>query len=81
MIIIIMIIIMNEELKFYDREEELEILRDFWREDKAGICVVYGRRGIGKTRLLVEFSKTVDRHIYISIPEGEWSIIAESIAN
>ncbi|AFL96104.1 putative ATPase (AAA+ superfamily) 11 [Thermococcus cleftensis] len=41
---------------FIDRERELEILGREW-ERVPSFVVVYGRRRVGKTRLLVEFSR------------------------
>ena len=43
---------------FVDREEELRLLRDAWRS-RPGFVVVYGRRRIGKTRLLLEFLREI----------------------
>ena len=79
-IIFIIIIIVIIIMKFYNRERELEVLKNFWNAKNASLCIIYGRRGIGKTCLLIKFSETVDKVIYIGIPEGEWKIIAESIA-
>lgn len=41
--------------KFIDRQEEVRILRDAFR--KGALIIVYGRRRVGKTRLLIEVSK------------------------
>ncbi|ASJ15679.1 ArsR family transcriptional regulator [Thermococcus chitonophagus] len=41
--------------KFVDREEELRILRKAFR--RGSLVIVYGRRRVGKTRLLIEVSK------------------------
>jgi len=40
-----------------DRREELSWLEEHWRRDKAGLILVYGRRRIGKTRLVLEWMK------------------------
>ncbi len=42
-------------MKFVNRKEELKILEDFYREDKFHFVPIYGRRRIGKTRLVQEF--------------------------
>ncbi|MFA4661528.1 ATP-binding protein [Pyrococcus kukulkanii] len=55
MIIIIMI------RKFVNRKEELEILEELWRKEGLTFVLAYGRRRIGKTRLLEEFSKGKDK--------------------
>jgi hypothetical protein len=41
--------------KFVNREEELEIIRDSIK--KGALIIVYGRRRIGKTRLLIETTR------------------------
>ncbi len=40
--------------RFIGREAELRVLEEAWR-NRPGFIVVYGRRGIGKTRLVKEF--------------------------
>jgi AAA+ ATPase superfamily predicted ATPase len=42
-------------MRFLDREEELARLERLARRRDGGLAVVYGRRRIGKTRLLVEW--------------------------
>ena len=39
---------------FIDREEELEAISRAWRE-RPGLLVIYGRRRVGKTRLVLEW--------------------------
>ncbi len=39
---------------FVDREYEFSVLNSFWNE-RPGFVIVYGRRRVGKTRLLIEF--------------------------
>jgi AAA+ ATPase superfamily predicted ATPase len=51
-------------VRFVDREEELRILDTIWESGKPGFIVVYGRRRIGKTRLLVEWARDKP-HIYV----------------
>ncbi|MFA4641244.1 ATP-binding protein [Pyrococcus kukulkanii] len=41
--------------KFVNREEELRTLRKAFR--RGSLVIVYGRRRVGKTRLLIEASK------------------------
>jgi hypothetical protein len=43
-------------IRFIDRENELEILKNLWKLNNAFV-IVYGRRRIGKTRLIEEFLK------------------------
>ena len=50
-------------MTFVDRERELSFLRSACQEDKSQLVVIYGKRRVGKTALVKEFSK--DRsHIY-----------------
>ena len=42
---------------FVDRERELSYLENVWGSDRAELIVVWGRRRVGKTRLLLEFSR------------------------
>ncbi len=46
---------MLPEIPFVDREPERAALEAAWRSEKAELVLVYGRRRIGKTRLLQEF--------------------------
>ena len=43
-------------MKFYDRVEELDRLNRLARRKQGGLAVVFGRRRIGKTRLLLEWT-------------------------
>ena len=44
-------------MKFLDRQNELARLDRIASSDEAGLAVVYGRRRVGKTRLLLEWTK------------------------
>ena len=47
-------------MKFLDRESELSALMNLWRGSISGkfnFVVIYGRRGVGKTRLVFEFCR------------------------
>ena len=44
-------------MKFYNREKELQILEKIYASKNKEFLVLYGRRRLGKTRLLKEFSK------------------------
>jgi AAA+ ATPase superfamily predicted ATPase len=50
-------IILSCIMKFVDRQEELARLDRFAAGDEGGLAVVYGRRRVGKTRLLLEWEK------------------------
>ncbi|MDI6885753.1 MAG: ATP-binding protein [archaeon] len=61
--------------KFIDREEEISLLEEEWEKEKGRLIVLYGRRRIGKTRLLMEFSKTKNRNGILYIAEESSSLI------
>ena len=42
---------------FIGRENELQLLEDLYTSSKFEFLVLYGRRRVGKTSLLQEFSK------------------------
>jgi len=43
---------------FVARERELKILQDEWESDKSRMLILYGRRRIGKTRLITHWMAT-----------------------
>lgn len=51
------------QVSFVDREEELKLLNELWLRGKPEFVVVYGRRRVGKTRLIMEFIKDKP-HVY-----------------
>lgn len=51
-------------MKFIGRKKELEILESEYKHDVASFIVVYGRRRIGKTRLIEEFLVKKPSQIY-----------------
>lgn len=69
--------------QFIGRKKELQLLERIWQEDRNKTCVLYGRRRIGKTALLKEFSKS--KHtIFLEFVQGSLSsnlhLIAESVS-
>jgi len=50
-------------MNFIDRENELAFLCSFHDEDESQLIVIYGKRRVGKTALVKEFSKE-RHHIY-----------------
>lgn len=48
---------------FINREKELKQLQTLYNKEHGGLAIVYGRRRLGKTRLLKEFSG-IGRHCY-----------------
>jgi len=55
---------------FVDREEELRHIREKLESDKFELIALYGRRRIGKTRLILEAVKGKE-HIYYLAVEGD----------
>ena len=49
---------MTDYLSFVGRTEELKLLDDLYASGKAEFLVLYGRRRVGKTRLLTEWLNT-----------------------
>lgn len=41
--------------KFIDRHQEMSLLEEEWNKPGGRLIILYGRRRIGKTRLLTEF--------------------------
>jgi hypothetical protein len=44
-------------MEFLNRHNELQRLRSFSRSENGSLAVVYGRRRLGKSRLLLEWAK------------------------
>ena len=55
---------------FVDREEELKALRNRLDSDSFELIIIYGRRRIGKTRLILEAVRDRE-HIYYLAVEGD----------
>ncbi|AEK72128.1 hypothetical protein GQS_01125 [Thermococcus sp. 4557] len=51
-----------------DRKRELEFLEKRYRSDKAELLIIYGRRRIGKTELLLQFARDKP-HVYFLATE------------
>lgn len=66
LIMFIQEVIILHDKSFINRESELRFLEELWESDKAELIIVWGRRRIGKTRLLMEFSKN-KRSLYLYI--------------
>ena len=56
-------------LMFFDREYELKALEKAYISDRAELIVIYGRRRLGKTRLVQEFLRKRGG-IYLFTPRG-----------
>lgn len=73
-ILIIMIIMVT----FINRTEEMEILEEIARSDRAELVLIYGRRRVGKSTLLIEFAK---RHRALYLLADVSKNILEILAN
>ena len=64
-------------LQFVNRHDELEALNRLLGEKRAALVLLYGRRRVGKTRLVQEFMKG-KRGLYFYVPNAEEkTILAE----
>lgn len=55
---------------FIGRKKELASFEDLYRRDESSLSILYGRRRVGKTRLVQEFIKG-KRTIFFSAQEGD----------
>ncbi len=60
-------------MKFVNRKQEMARLNHLLRLNKAGVAVVWGRRRVGKTRLLLEWAQK-HKGIYYTADESAASI-------
>lgn len=56
---------------FYGRKEELFRLRQMLKKKTSSLIVVKGRRRIGKSRLILEFSKGLKTYFFTGLPPTE----------
>jgi len=54
---------------FKNRKKELEIIREYLTSNKFELLIIYGRRRIGKTELILEATKNVKRIYYLATTE------------
>ena len=47
---------------FVGRSRELEVLNHLWESPQARLLILYGRRRVGKTRLLTHWLQTEEKH-------------------
>jgi AAA+ ATPase superfamily predicted ATPase len=52
-------------MQFIDRAEELAFLERKFASDEAELLIIYGRRRVGKTELLLHFSKDLQRLYFL----------------
>src|SRR3989338_2835620 len=65
-------------MRFVNRRHELEHLEKEFRDNQAKLIVIYGRRRIGKTRLIEEFLQGRENSgYYLAAQESDFQQIAE----
>ena len=57
-------------MPFIDRENEIAVLEEEYRQDGASFVVLYGRRRVGKSELLKEFIKGKRALYYLATEES-----------
>lgn len=60
----------HEAIHLTGREEEINVLRSSWESTVRGqqqIAVVTGEPGVGKTRLVMEFARSISRHATVLV--------------
>jgi hypothetical protein len=62
---------------FFGRERELELLDELLEKNVASLVVLKGRRRIGKSRLIEEFSSTLKSFLFEGLPPKNEEITAE----
>ncbi len=55
---------------FIGRRKELQSLEEIYKEDESSLTILYGRRRVGKTRLIQEFTRG-KKTIFFSSQEGD----------
>lgn len=55
---------------FIGRTKELQSFEELYRRDESSLAILYGRRRVGKTRLIQEFTKD-KKTIFFSAQEGD----------
>lgn len=66
--------------QFIGRQKELALLERIYEKETVKTCIVYGRRRIGKTRLLKEFSKG-RRTLFVQFVESSEQANAEILTD
>ncbi len=56
---------------FVDREHELGFLEEEYKQDRASLVVIYGRRRIGKTTLIKHFIQNKGSFYFVATEESE----------
>ncbi|VVB85133.1 Archaea bacterial proteins of uncharacterised function [uncultured archaeon] len=57
--------------KFVNREEELTFLEDRYKSDSPELIIIYGRRRVGKTELMLRFLEEKEGIYFLASTEGD----------
>lgn len=69
--------------EFVGRETELAILEEEWKKDGGRLIILYGRRRVGKTRLVTEFIREKKGFLYFAddtVPQIQLRRLQDAIA-
>ncbi len=69
---------MKENIMFYNRENELQVLEKEYKRDGSAFTVIYGRRRVGKTALIYEYIKDKPS-LFIYATEAAFAIQLENL--
>ncbi len=64
---------------FVGRQEELNSLRDLLQKRTASLVVVYGRRRVGKSRLIKEFGRHLNMYSFTGLPPRQETTLQEQL--
>ncbi len=62
---------------FVNRRRELELLENLWRGRNFSLVIIYGRRRVGKTRLILEFARGKKCIFYVAVESSYDAICRE----
>ena len=62
---------------FVDREEELEVLENRYKSKKPEFIIIYGRRRVGKTELILQFTKNKPSIYFLAEEKQDWENLEE----
>ncbi len=66
--------------KFVDREEEIKAIKEFVSRPNFGLLIIYGRRRVGKTRLIIESLKGLEYIYYFATESGNIEKFREEVS-
>ena len=69
---------MKDNIMFYNRENELQVLEKEYKRDGSAFTVIYGRRRVGKTALIYEYIKDKPS-LFIYATEAAFAIQLENL--